>query len=213
VRPGDIVVEVGANIGAHTIHLAQLTGQAGAVIAFEPQRLVFQTLCANVALNSIINVQAYQSAVGEKPGCLHVPRLDPFHENNFGGLSIEGQSKGEPTPVVPLDQLAIPHCRLLKVDVEGMETQVLRGATKLIARCAPALYVENDRKEHSAELIRFIDSLGYDAHWHMPPLFNPHNFAKNPENVFGDIRSINMLCLKRGVHGSCDLPKVPVSPP
>ncbi|HSU65369.1 MAG TPA: FkbM family methyltransferase, partial [Tepidisphaeraceae bacterium] len=208
IRAGDVVVEAGANIGAHTVYLARETGPQGAVIAFEPQRLVFQTLCANIALNSFTNVICKQSAVGDAPGTLLVPSLDPARENNFGGLSLLGHSHGEPVPVVRLDDLGLARCRLLKVDVEGMELQVLKGAAKLIERCTPALYVENDRTENSADLVRFIDSLNYDAYWHLPPLYNPQNFQRNPDNVFGPTHSINMLCLKRGTYGTCDLPRV-----
>src|SRR6476620_7891408 len=66
VRPGDVVIEVGANIGAHTVWFARNTWPGGAVIAFEPQRLVFQTLCANLALNDIVNALVYQQACGRK---------------------------------------------------------------------------------------------------------------------------------------------------
>src|SRR4051812_31054692 len=58
VRPGDVVVEVGANIGCHPVDLSRLVGPQGLIVAFEPQRLVFQTLCANLALNSCANVSA-----------------------------------------------------------------------------------------------------------------------------------------------------------
>lgn len=208
VRPGDLVLDVGANIGAHTVFLAQAVGPTGAVIAFEPQRLMFQTLCANVALNSLVNVHCQQAAVGDSPGVVIVPTLDPTRENNFGGVSVGSRSNGEPVPVVRLDDLHLNRCRLIKIDVEGMELQVLRGAAKLIEQHAPALYVENDRKEQSAELIRHIDSIGYDAYWHLPHLFNPQNFLRNPTNVFGPTQSINMLCLKRGAYGACDLPRV-----
>ena len=61
------------------------------------------------------------------------------------------------------------------------------------------LYVENDRKEKSAELIRFIDSLGYDMYWHRPTLFNPQNFAGNANNIFGNVVSINMVCLPKEI--------------
>ena len=53
IQPGDVVIEVGANIGPHTVFLAQHVGPQGLVLAFEPQRILFQTLCANLALNSI----------------------------------------------------------------------------------------------------------------------------------------------------------------
>ena len=72
-----------------------------------------------------------------------------------------------------------------------------QGRQDLIAKFSPSLYVENDRADRSAELIRFIDSLGYAMFWHRPPLFNPQNFLKHPENVFGNIVSINMLCVPK----------------
>ena len=59
VKPGDVVVEAGANIGADTVPLARRIGERGAIFAFEPQRLVYQMLCANVALNGLSNVIAY----------------------------------------------------------------------------------------------------------------------------------------------------------
>src|SRR6186997_961635 len=61
VKPGWVVVEAGANIGTHTLALSRLAGASGQVHAFEPQRLVFQTLCANLALNHCTNVYAHQA--------------------------------------------------------------------------------------------------------------------------------------------------------
>jgi FkbM family methyltransferase len=194
VKPGKVVVEVGANIGVHTVFLAQAVGPTGHIVAFEPQRIVFQTLCANLALNSITNVHCVQAAVGSKPGEIIVPLLDARREHNFGGLSLEGHQRGERVPVMTLDDLNLPQCYLIKIDVEGMEQAVLEGAAATVARFRPILYVENDRREKAAALIRTIDALGYNMYWHLPPLFNPQNFAGNPENIFGRIVSINMLC-------------------
>ena len=94
--------------------------------------------------------------------------------------------------MVTLDSLKLGRCTLIKVDVEGMERQVLEGAAKTIAACLPILYVENDRREKAAELVRYIDGLGYAMYWHLPPLFNPNNFLQNPDNVFGNIVSANV---------------------
>jgi FkbM family methyltransferase len=205
VNVGAVVVEVGANIGTHTLFFARQVGPTGAVIAFEPQRVVFQTLCANMALNSVTNCQCYQQAVGAEPGEVRVPALDYSRENNYGGLSLEGSPslgagrKGEKTPIVTLDSLNLSRCTLLKVDVEGMERAVLAGAVQMIEKCRPILYVENDRREKAAELVRYIDSLGYALYWHTPPLFNPQNFLGNPTNIFGNIVSVNMLGIHRSV--------------
>jgi FkbM family methyltransferase len=211
VRPGDVILDVGANIGVHTVFFAAATGPKGAVLAFEPQRLIFQTLCANIALNNFLNVWCMNVALGDAPGSIRVPTLNPAMRNNFGGLSLGSYSQGDHVEVIRLDSLQLGSCRLIKIDVEGMELQVLRGATGLIERFRPALYVENDRTEHSAELIRYIDSLDYDMYWHRPPLFNPANFFKHLENVFGNIVSGNMLCIPKSAGGTiAGLPTVEV---
>jgi FkbM family methyltransferase len=204
VEPGSVVVEVGANIGTHTLFFARQVGLEGAVIAFEPQRVVFQSLCANMALNSVTNAQCFQKAVGAELGKIPVPVLDYSRENNYGGLSLESGRQGEPTPLVTIDSLKLSRCTLLKVDVEGMEGKVLAGAANTIAKCRPILYVENDRREKADALVRFIDGLGYSMYWHLPPLFNPDNFLKNPQNVFGDTISMNMVCIHKSIPQNID---------
>ena len=215
VRPGDIVFDVGANMGAHTVFLGRAVGLSGFVFAFEPQRLIYQTLCANVALNSLPNVYCLNCAVGEEAGSIKVPTLNPWMSSNFGGLGLlEQELGGEPVPMIRLDSIEVPRCRLLKVDVEGMELQALKGATRLIERYAPILYVENDRKDRSEELLRYIQSLGYDMFWHRPPLYNPDNFLKNPENVFPRIVSFNVLCMRPGTYsGEMPLPRIQLPAP
>jgi FkbM family methyltransferase len=195
LRAGDTVVDAGANIGAHTVPFAQSVGATGAVHAFEPQRVVFQTLCANVALNSLTNVYCRQAALGDSPGTICVPALDYAKDNNFGGLGLGQYRTGEHVSVETLDALQLERCRLIKIDVEGMEVQVLRGARETIARCRPFLYVENDRQEHARELIALLLEQEYRLYWHCPPLFAPDNYRGNPENVFGQVISVNMLCV------------------
>ena len=194
--PGMTVVEVGANIGAHTIELSRLVGPTGTVLAFEPQRIVFQTLCANLALNGCTNVLARQAAIGAAPGNIRFPVLDPGKTNNFGGLSLLGAQHGEIVPLLTLDSLGLTACHVLKLDLEGMEVEALQGAAHLVRQHRPAMYVENDRRERAAELISLLLSWNYRLYWHTPPLFpGADNFTGDSENIFGDIVSINMLCL------------------
>ena len=198
VRAGDIVLDVGANLGAHTLFFAKTVGPRGAVLAFEPQRLVFQTLCANMALNNITNVLCYWTALTDAPGVMRVPVLDPRQPDNFGGVALPGQAKGDQITVMRADSFDLPRCRLIKVDVEGMELEVLRGASRLIERHHPLLYVENDRPARAAELIRWIHGRGYRLHWHRPWLYNPDNFLGNPHNEYPNVMSQNMLCIHSG---------------
>ena len=196
LRPGDVAVDAGAHIGVHSLAFARLVGPEGMVHAFEPQPALFQLLCANLALNSLTNARCHPMALGAAPGTVRVPPIRYDLDGNFGGLSPAQFDQGEKVALATLDQtLELERLRLIKVDVEGMEQEVLAGAAKLIARYRPVLYVENDRLDQSPGLIGFIMSLGYRLFWHCPPLFNPDNFAGCGEDIFPGIVSANMLCL------------------
>ena len=102
-RQGHYVVDVGANIGTHTLAFARLVGRAGRVFAFEAQRMVAQVLVANVALNSLTNVHAYHLGVGAEDGALWLADIDYSAEGNFGGVSLGAAARpeGDPRPKVP----------------------------------------------------------------------------------------------------------------
>ena len=198
LRPGMTVVEVGANIGAHTVAIAQMLGSAGRVLAFEPQRVLFQMLCANLALNAIDWVEAHLAAAGQAEGRIRVPRLDLRVEQNFGGLALDNVTVGDPVALVTIDSLDLDACHLLKVDVEGMEAQVLLGAVATIRRHRPVIYAENDWRERSPELIALLLELDYRVFWHTPPLVRVPNFRGRDDNVFPGAGSTNLLCIPRG---------------
>lgn len=195
VQPGMTVVEVGANIGAHTVLLSQLVGASGTVFAYEPQRIPFQTLCANLALNQCANVVARQAAVGDAPGVARVPALAPDQPNSFGSLTLRNSTAGEAVQSLTIDGENLTACHIMKIDVEGMEPDVLAGASRTIERHKPLLYLENDREDQSAALIADILARGYRAWWHTPRLFDANNFAGDKENIFGRTISVNLLCI------------------
>jgi len=189
------VIEVGSNIGSQSVALSKM---AGRLFAFEPQPTIFQTLCANLALNDVRNCQAFPVGVGEAAGILNVPPVGYDSSGNFGGISLQADAAGTPVQVVALDDFLrelVPdlRVRLIKVDVEGMERAVLLGARQLIARDRPMLYVENDRIEQSEQLILSMREMGYRLFWHCPLLFNSHNFFVNADNIYSGIAAFNML--------------------
>jgi FkbM family methyltransferase len=196
LRPGDVALDIGANLGAHTIAMARLVGPTGFVFAFEPQRILFNILCGNIALNELTNAKAYPLALGRAAGGIRVVPIDYSASNNFGGVALGG-TEGDGVAVATLDQFGLPKARFIKIDVEGMELEVLLGAKAVLARDRPILYVENDRVEQSEELVAQLIADGYRMWWHLPPLFNPDNFRRNANNVFGAIISFNMLCVPR----------------
>jgi FkbM family methyltransferase len=208
VQPGWTIVEMGANIGSHTVPLAKWIGGKGRLYAFEPQRIVFQTLCANIALNDLLNVVAFQQAVGSQSGAIIVPELNYESENNFGGLELGRFQQGEKVPLVTLDSLSLEACHFIKMDIEGMEREAIVGAQATIQRFRPLLYLENDRQDREAELIRTLASLGYQMYCHYPPLFNPRNYFKETRNIFGDLVSKNLLCVHQSIPQQINLPKI-----
>jgi FkbM family methyltransferase len=202
VRPG-IVVEVGANIGVHTIALArEAEARHQVLVAFEPQPVIFQSLCANLAVNGLTNVLAWPYACGAKAGTLYFEQPDYGAPGNFGAVSMQSEpgSNTIPVPCVRLDDALRTHTvGLLKLDVEGFELNALQGAEETIARSRPTIYVENDRLDRSQALIEWLWSKDYRMWWHLPPLFNSGNFFGRTENIYGHVVSCNMLALPKEV--------------
>ena len=124
-------------------------------------------------------------------------RVWTTRHSGSGGVSLGSHAAGEAVQQMTIDGLKLPACHLLKIDVAGMEADVLTGTEQTIRRWRPVLYVENDRPEKSAALIRQALGLGYRLSGR-PGEFNPHNYFGVTENIFGTIVSVNML----GFHGS-----------
>jgi FkbM family methyltransferase len=197
IRTGMTALDVGANIGAHTVLMARLVGPQGRVIAYEPQRVINQLLCANIAMNGFFNVQARLAAAGRTPGKLLVPLLNYNVGGNYGGLSLGSHDNGEEAPVETIDMLNLPACHFVKIDVEGMEEEAIAGAEHTIRRHRPLMYMENDRAEKSRPLIEAMFALDYRLFWHLTPYYSPSNWFKNPDNVFKGTLSVNMLAVPR----------------
>jgi FkbM family methyltransferase len=219
LAPGDVALDIGANIGTHTLAMARIVGPRGSVYAFEPQRLVFQTLCANASLNSLGNVHCVNAVVGETAGWVNLADPDPAKENNFGGAQVEQLRSDRWSPrvaqVILDDFLQVDRLAFMKVDVEGMEAQVLRGARQLLGQFMPVLYVENALPESSPQLLAALFEMGYRCFWHLPLFHRQRNYfscgtALHPTG-FVDRGgphldcigfAINMIC----VHQDRDLP-------
>lgn len=199
LKPGMTALDVGANVGAHSVLFAQLVGPQGRVHAFEPQRVIYQLMTANLTLNGLFNAFPQRAAVGAEPGTLQVPPVDYSKTSNFGSLSLGGSNIGETVPIVTVDSFSLSQCHLIKADVEGMEKDVLLGAQDTIQRCRPILYVENDRKKKSADLIQCLFDLEYKLFWHISPYYKPNSFFGTRENVFGNTVSVNVLGFHKDV--------------
>jgi len=195
LAPGDVAVDVGANLGTHAVAFAQRVGPAGVVYAFEPQRVMHQLLCTNATLNGLTWLKALHAAVGAAPGALKVPDIDYAAGGNFGGLRLGSWAEGETVPVFTLDALGLSRCALLKIDVEGMEAQVLDGARALLAGCRPIVYLEHNQPGGAPEVLDRLLGHGYRCFWHFSPFFRPDNFAGATLDLFHGLVDANVIAV------------------
>lgn len=141
VRPGDVVFDIGTNCGLYTIFLAKAVGETGSVIGFEPESRSFQKCAVNLGLNSLKNVRMFERALAdeEKEVSLVVDEkcVSGVHHMLRDGEDV-APSHLQSIRVVPGDQLiaeeSLPVPNVLKVDVEGMEEEVLQGLVGTLGR-------------------------------------------------------------------------------
>lgn len=191
-----VVLEAGSHIGTLTLPLARRASQ---MYCFEPQRLVFQMLCANLAMNGILNVSARQAVIGATCGHHPVPTVAAFPDGtvNSGGLQLRGQVDGEMVPMVSVDSLECDF-DLIRADIEDMEIDLVRGAVGTINRCRPIMMLEANQRAQSDGLLEALHDLDYDCCWHFPPLYQDSNFKGNTTNeFFQGCVSLNLLCTPR----------------
>jgi FkbM family methyltransferase len=159
VKPGDWVLDLGANVGNYTARLSQLVGATGRVLAMEPVPETFELLTSNLARFPLRNVTLFNIAASNRIGLagMNVPKLETGLENRYMARLSDVDSKFD-VLCLPVDafDLAAP-VRFVKVDVEGHELQALQGMRNLLMRDHPVLVVEG----RSAEVAAFLAGLGY----------------------------------------------------
>ncbi len=146
LHPGDVFLDIGANVGVFTILSARTVGEAGSVVAFEPEIRRFSQLEENLTLNGLCNVRPFRVALGEEEGegRLHVKGTrSPSLIAPNGRL--DGSAEYEPVQVVNGDEFwkahGLPPPRAVKIDVEGFELSVLQGLRGLLSGPATTLLV------------------------------------------------------------------------
>ncbi|MDB5373802.1 MAG: Methyltransferase, FkbM family [Belnapia sp.] len=178
VSDGQVVADVGANIGHHTVVLSRLVGDQGRVLAFEPQMQMFNLLNANLVLNGCRNVIPYRKGLGAGSATMRMYPINYRSFTNFGALGIQpdgaAAAQGETVAVEPLDAVltaeGIDHAAVgfLKMDVQSYEFYVLKGARQVLEKARPVVYLEiAPRSMRRAgydyrDVYRLLEELGYD---------------------------------------------------
>lgn len=207
LRPGQVAVDAGANIGCFSVPMSKALGPKGILYAFEPQPFIQSILSHNLLQNQCENTRCLTIALGRKSDEILVPNFDYISRNNFGGMSFANgfnEKKGTAQIRVPCarldDVIDPPSLRFIKADVEKMEADFLLGASGLIEEFKPILFLECDIPEDFIPIARVLNKWDYEQYWHVSPLFMKNNWAKNPKNIFGKTYTVNLLCVKAGTN-------------
>jgi len=189
-----IALDIGANFGTYSLALAKTLGNKnGKVYSFEAQRIIYYMLCGSVSLNSIENCMVLNTCVGNSNEAIDIPNFDYSQQLNFGSiefgtshqseqLSQQRRQAVEKISQIKIDDLHLSNLVYAKVDVEGMELDVLNGAIETIRTNLPIFQIEI-LKSSVTTITNFMSHFGYKFYqWDgdlicIPPhLINVYNF-------------------------------------
>jgi len=140
-----VVIDAGANIGLVAIPIAQqVLASKGKVLAFEAQRMMSYALCGSAALNDLENLIVHNQALGAVKDILGAGKLNYSQPQDFGLYSLvdQPQTPSEKIEMITVDSLKLSRLDFFKIDVEGMEIDVLKGASKTLEHYQPWCWVE-----------------------------------------------------------------------
>lgn len=197
VRSGDVVMDAGANWGLHTLYLSRLVGKNGLVIAIEPFPPAFDELQWHIRANGCLNIRVLSCALGKANG--EAP-FTPGESASTGGLSavrteIPRQRTEISVVVRTLDsvveELGIEHLRLVKIDVEGAEAEVLSGACRVMERWRPHFVIDLHTPMQDVLVANTLVERGYRLRRLKGPLiFRTDTGWPDRSGVWGSIEGI-----------------------
>lgn len=163
IKPGDWVLDIGANVGHYSLKFSELVGKSGHVLLFEPVLSTVDLLASNITKAPYQNLSIFNVAVSDKTTLvgMEIPKKYPEgKDSNYYRAHISSNSNELNILSISIDSLNINHpIKLAKIDVEGHEIHVLRGMESILRRDYPILIVEGD----SNEVNNYLLSLGYTS--------------------------------------------------
>lgn len=188
IQPGYVIYDIGANIGYHTLHFA--TKKDCKVYAFEPNNKNFKLLKYNTRYHK--NVTCINAGISDTKKTAHISDFEFDKPDNLGEMKLS--DTGQVCELISLDECDLPVPNIIKIDVEGHEDSVFRGAKKLIENNHPIIFYEAMHTDLPA-IFDQLNQLAYKLYWIGVPNYNPNNFKKNTQNIFGDGGVVNILAL------------------
>lgn len=173
-----VILDIGANIGIYTTSLGVATKNKNEIWCFEPVKSNVVMLKSNIDLNNLTNVKIYNTALGEFEGKIEINLSADSAYSSIKDLTRYKSSVTETVSIVPLDKIwaenKFPVIDAIKIDVEGAEIEVLKGALGLIEKNNPVILIEANDSEFLNKLVSFLEPLGYN--YSQPKGFEKWNF-------------------------------------
>lgn len=198
LRPGQQVIDIGANYGVYTLSMARAVGPQGKVWAFEPASSTAALLAQSIAANGFTQIMLEKSALSSQPGTARLSLNDNSELNELirGGNSTAGRS--EEVPLTTLDEALERHgwegIAVLKIDAEGEEANILKGGRDFFSRLSPLIqYEAKAGSTLHLELIAAFAALGYRSYRLVPglDLLTPFQRDATPDPYL-----LNLFCCK-----------------
>lgn len=207
-QPGTFV-DVGANLGSICLPLAR--GRRNwRIVAIEAHREIAELLRKNAAANGLDQVDVVHAAAGSKTCLVDFPTPPLNSDINLGRTGMSMSAPTEPVRMVALDGLGLAEVRLIKIDVEGFEAEVLEGARQTIDRDRPILVLEANAEhaEGNQPAFRVLMELGYDLFWFFVPFVSLNGARKTTHLQPARTGDMNVLALPPGAPRIWEMPAI-----
>lgn len=201
LKKGSVFIDIGANIGQHSLFASRVVGNTGKVISFEPVKRLYNQFKKSIEINNLSNIEAFNFGCGDKEEELEIY----LNQENMGASSIIGDNKkngSESIKIIVPDDILFNEDKIdfIKIDVEGYEYHVLLGLDKTLNKHHPTLLVEYtpayyDKIDvtHKRKIIDLLLSKGYE-------IFDVENkqYIKNFDmiklNGKNNLKNYNLMC-------------------
>ena len=196
LKPGNTVIDIGANVGYYTLLAGRCVGDTGKVISFEPSTHIYKQLLNNIALNSNMNIEAKQYAISDSVGLVDFYYAGDNIQGNSSIMASHGGKKMETVKTISFDEIAemlpLGEINLIKIDVEGAEALVLKTLEKYLSqlnpKCVIFLEISPENIDTAAQMLApFIENA-----FHIKQIANEYTTAFYNKEISVELSNLNL---------------------
>jgi FkbM family methyltransferase len=199
VKPGSMVMEVGAGVGSHSLHIARLIGNSGHLFLYEPQPIVQRVLRQNLAANRTGNVTVLRRSLGRPL------QVGVAGDESRPAIGEPGSAPASGLKVETLDELQLEQLHWLKINNNTSASDVLDGASEIIWRLRPMLFISVRDSQSLRIAQERAEQFSYRC-WRIDtPLFNPNNYNCRATDIFDGQSVSALLAIPEEIEGDVTL--------